>query len=70
MEQWDREYMDLEIPAFIRFLKEGSGEFQFGLVSGSLDCRSTLRQGKPAVEFIWEGQDERDSADSHRSQAL
>jgi hypothetical protein len=62
MEQWDREYMDMEVRAFIRFRKDGSGEFQFGLVSGSLDCRSTLRQGKPAVEFTWEGQDEMDPA--------
>jgi hypothetical protein len=54
MEQWDREYMDMEVRAFIRFRKDGSGEFQFGLVSGSLDCRSTV--------FTWEGQDEMDHA--------
>ena len=59
MELWDRKYMDMEVPAFIRFGKDG-GEFQFGLVSGSIDGRFSSRAGKHSVEFSWEGQDEMD----------
>lgn len=62
MELWDREFMDMEVPAFIRIAKDGSGEFQFGLVSGSIDGRFQDRSGKPGVEFTWEGQDEMDPA--------
>ena len=62
MELWDRAFMDMEVPAFIRFVKDGNGEFQFGLVSGSLDVRFGDRSGKTAVEFTWEGQDETDPA--------
>jgi len=61
MELWDREYMDMEVPAFIRFEKDG-GEFQFGLVSGSIDSRFLSKSGKCSVEFSWEGQDEMDPA--------
>lgn len=37
MEQWDRDYCDMEVPAFIEFRPDGLGEFQFGLVSGDID---------------------------------
>jgi hypothetical protein len=60
MDLWDREYMDMEVPAFIRFEKEG-GEFQFGLVSGSIDGRYRGNSGIAGVEFTWEGQDEMDA---------
>lgn len=70
MELWDRKYMDMEVPAFIRFEKDGSGEFQFGLVSGSLDGRFLDRSGKPSVEFSWEGQDELDPVSGRGSATL
>lgn len=60
MDLWDREYMDMEVPAFIRFEEEG-GEFQFGLVSGSIDGRYLIKSGRASVEFSWEGQDEMDA---------
>ena len=60
MDLWGRKFMDMEVPAFVRLDKDGNGEFQFGLVSGSLDGRFLDREGKPAVEFSWEGQDELD----------
>ena len=62
LEQWDREYMDLVAPAFISFAARGSGEFQFGAVHGSLDCRFEDRDGVPRVEFSWEGDSEGDPA--------
>lgn len=70
MELWDREYMDMEVPAFIRIADDGSGEFQFGLVSGSLDGRFGERSGKLAVEFTWDGQDEMDPASGRGWAAL
>ena len=60
MEAWDREYMDMEVPAYIRFEQNGTGEFQFGVVQVQIDYKVITRDGKPAVEFSWEGSDEMD----------
>jgi hypothetical protein len=62
MEAWDKEYLDMEVPAYIRFEEDKMGSFQFGLVQGFLDCRTTMRDGKVAVEFSWDGSDEMDPA--------
>lgn len=62
MEMWDRDFMDMEVPAFIRFEKNGTGEFQFGLVRGWIDHRLDMRDGRPCLEFSWEGSDEMDPA--------
>jgi hypothetical protein len=61
MELWDREAIDLVVPAFIEFNADGSGCCQFIAVQAWLDCRFTEKAGLPAVEFSWEGQDEGDS---------
>ena len=37
MDEYDRDYLDLVEPAFIRFDPGGSGEFGFGAVTGQLD---------------------------------
>ncbi|MCI0355919.1 MAG: hypothetical protein L0099_12900 [Acidobacteria bacterium] len=58
MELWDREYLDLEVPAFIEFRRGGKGEFQFGAVHGWTDYRLTERDTQEAVEFSWEGDSE------------
>jgi len=34
MELWDTDYLDMEVEAYIEIEPTGSGEFQFGLVSG------------------------------------
>ena len=60
MELWDSDYLNIEVRAYIHFESEGKGEFQFGLVTGVMDCEQTERDGKPAVEFSWEGRDEMD----------
>jgi hypothetical protein len=56
--EFDEDYLNEEEQAFIRFDKGGRGEFHFGYVHGHMDCRSTLRDGKPAVEWSWDGNDE------------
>lgn len=57
MSEWDEEYLDEEVQAFIEFDDKGGGSFQFGYVRGILDDREGLRDGQPAVEFSWEGGD-------------
>jgi hypothetical protein len=57
MSAWEDEYLDEEVEAFFQFEEQGSGSFQFGYIQGLIDWRSTTRDGKPAVEFSWEGGD-------------
>lgn len=60
MAVWDQDYVDMEIPGFIRIDPEGTGWFQFGLVSGDIDGR-VERYGKIVrFDFSWSGQDEND----------
>lgn len=62
MDLWDQEDVDLEGPAFIEFGKGQSGQFRFIAVNGWMDCRHTERNGRTAVEFTWDGNDECDPA--------
>ncbi|MGO9876393.1 MAG: hypothetical protein ACLPVY_21675 [Acidimicrobiia bacterium] len=62
MDLWDRDAIDLVGPAFIEFGKDDSGCFRFIAVEGWMDCRKTTREGRPAVEFSWDGSDEGDAA--------
>ncbi len=57
MSAWDVDDLDEEVRAFIEFDDKGGGSFQFGYVQGQIDCRTTSRDGKPAVTFSWEGGD-------------
>jgi hypothetical protein len=41
---------------------KGLGDFHFGYVHGQMDCRLTTRDGVPAVEWTWDGNDEMDAA--------
>ena len=61
-ELWDSEALDLVAPAFIEFGEDGSGSFGFIAVQGEMDCREVVRDGRPGVEFSWEGNDECDPA--------
>lgn len=65
MEMWDADYYDMEVPAFLEIRDNLRGEFQFGLVQGSLDARVSLVDGLARVEFSWEGGDENDPASGH-----
>jgi hypothetical protein len=58
MEVWDRDAFELLGPAFFEFEGKGSGRFRFIAVEGWMDCRFGTRDGKPLVEFSWDGQDE------------
>lgn len=60
MELWDRDYLDLEVLAHITFKGDRLGSFQFGAVRGWIDFRLVEREGEPAVEFSWEGFNDRD----------
>jgi hypothetical protein len=60
MSTWAEDYFNMEVQAFIEFGKDQQGEFQFGLVQGGISYRLTERNGKPAVEWSWEGNDEND----------
>jgi hypothetical protein len=58
-EVWDKDALDLVAQAQIRF--DGrQGELAMIAVHGWLDCRYLERDGRPAVEFSWEGEDEGD----------
>lgn len=60
MEQWDQDYIDLVQPGYFQFSKDGLGEFVFGTVNGSLDCRYDNKKDPKKVEFSWEGTSEYD----------
>jgi hypothetical protein len=60
MSNWDRDAIDLVGPGFIEFTKDGTGQLGFIAVSGWLDCRPVERDGRPGIEFTWEGVDEGD----------
>ncbi len=62
MEQWDQDFVDEEVEGFFEFRPDGLGEFQFGYVHGDIDYREVTRDGKPGVEFSWDGNDEMDPA--------
>jgi hypothetical protein len=57
MDEWDEDYFNEEVQAFVEFEANGTGHFQFGYVSGYMDWRTTTRDGVPAVEWTWEGGD-------------
>ena len=58
MEMWDKNYIDMEVPGYIELHKNGTADFQFGLVSGGGQY-SYSKDGK-YIDFRWEGNDECD----------
>ena len=62
MPDFDAEYVNAEGQAYIRFDQDGMGEFHFGYCHGSMDHRLTERDGKPAAEWSWDGNDEHHEA--------
>jgi hypothetical protein len=62
MEQWDQDFVDEEVEGFFEFDAKDNGSFQFGYVSGDIDYRLVTRDGKPSIEFSWEGHDEMEEA--------
>jgi len=62
MSQWEDEYLDEEVEAYIEFDDGGDGSFHFGYIRGVLDFREGRRDGQLAAEFSWEGGDGADGA--------
>lgn len=62
MELWDSDFLDMEVPAYIKIETNGSGEFQFGLVFGQLDGDIITDGDQERFDFTWEGNDECDEA--------
>lgn len=70
MSGWDKEYCDMEVAAYIRIEKNLMGDFQFGLVSASIDGRIVKRSGEELFDFTWDGNDECDPASGSGWMAL
>ena len=70
MDNWDQEAVDLVQPGFIEFDDDGLGDFGFIAVRGELDCRDADRDGRPGVEFSWQGSDEGDDVSGRGWAAL
>jgi hypothetical protein len=62
MSAWDEGYINEEEEGYFEFDDGGGGQFHFGHVNGDMDCRLTTRDGEPAVEWTWDGNDEMDPA--------
>lgn len=61
MEVWDQEYIDMDVPGFIRIGLDGTGQFQFGLPPpGDIDGRVEQCGNALRFEFSWSGQEEND----------
>jgi hypothetical protein len=48
---WDREALDLVVPAYIRFDRQGLGEMQLIAIGASIDYRVEQRDDATVVEF-------------------
>ena len=53
---WDRDYLDLVEPAFIRFDDNGEGEMAYGAMTAYLNIAAK----DDTVDFEWSGSDEGD----------
>jgi hypothetical protein len=62
MELWDEDAIDLVGPAFIELRDDDQGSFRFIAVEGWMDVRDVERDGRPGIEFSWDGNDEMDPA--------
>ena len=62
MDQWDQEFVDEEEEGYVEFDAKDMGSFHFGYVHGNMDCQLATRDGVPAVEWTWDGNDEMDPA--------
>ena len=59
-EVWDREALDLIVPAHLTLGPDGLGEMQLIAIGAAIDYRVLKRDGTTAVEFSWSGFDEMD----------
>ncbi|MFN7946046.1 MAG: hypothetical protein U0Z53_11890 [Blastocatellia bacterium] len=64
MDEWDEEYCNMEVQAYLRLSASGSSEFQFGLVHGQIYLTTEDEDGE-WIDFDWEGNAEMDEASGH-----
>lgn len=57
-ELWDRDALDLVVPAHLRLDENGGGYIELIAIQADVDYRITVRDGSPAIEFSWHGDDD------------
>ena len=62
MSGFDEDYLNMEVQAYVELDESGSGDFQFGLVSGQIDGEIVKNKSGEKIEFTWDGNDEIDDA--------
>ena len=60
MELWERDALDLVAPATLSIKKSHGGRLAFIAVDAQIDYRVVARDGRPAIEFSFQGFDEGD----------
>jgi hypothetical protein len=58
MEQWDEDYFNMDVQAYIEIEPENNGYFQFGLVYGEIDGWIVDYADGKRFEFTFEGNEE------------
>ena len=58
MSDFDNDYVNEEVRAFIKIEKSGIGEFHFGLVQGSMSGDFEKENEDVIYDFTWDGSDE------------
>jgi hypothetical protein len=61
MDEWDEDYCNMEVQAYLKLDQQGNGEFQFGLVHGYI-VDGWVDDDGTAYEFRWKGNAEMDEA--------
>lgn len=50
MSDWDQDYVDMNLPGHFTFGLGRSGNFQFEMVQGQMDCKADKRRS-PRIDF-------------------
>ena len=67
MSAWDEDYINEEVQAFIEFEENGTAASSSSATSrGRWTADLTTRDGEPAVEWSWDGNDEMDAGTGPR----
>jgi hypothetical protein len=66
-EVWGQDALDLVVPAYIAFDRDGLGEMQLIAIGASIDYRVEKRLDGPFVEFSWSGFDDGDPTSGRAS---
>jgi len=62
MDQWDVDYINMEIQAYIKVDKKGYGEFQFGVVWAQINGEIEEFGSEKRFSFTFEGNDDMNDA--------